>query len=164
MSQQSVDGGDRADDQDHGRDADQHGVYEPSPTDWVREQVEKIEAAGDTGAVEVADRAVVMLTMRGASSGAIRKVPVMRVERDGQFVAVASKGGAPEHPAWYWNLQKNPDIEVMVGTESFPARARELEGKERFDWWVAAVEDYPPYAEYQVRTQRLIPLFLLEPR
>jgi deazaflavin-dependent oxidoreductase (nitroreductase family) len=138
--------------------------YQPSPTDWVREQVEKIEAAGDTSVVHVMDRPVIMLTMRGATSGAVRKVPVMRVERDGQFVAVASKGGAPEHPAWYYNLKKNPDIEVMVGTETFPARARELEGKERFDWWVAAVEDYPPYAEYQVRTQRLIPLFLLEPR
>lgn len=140
------------------------GDYQPSPTDWVRDQVEKIEAAGDTSVVDVMDRPVIMLTMRGASTGAVRKVPVMRVERDGQFVAVASKGGAPEHPAWYANLKKNPDIEVMVGTESFPARARELEGKERFDWWVAAVDAYPPYADYQVRTQRLIPLFILEPR
>ncbi|MEP6630929.1 MAG: nitroreductase family deazaflavin-dependent oxidoreductase [Lapillicoccus sp.] len=140
------------------------GDYQPSPTDWVRDQVEKIEAAGDTSVVDVMNRPVIMLTMRGASTGAVRKVPVMRVERDGQFVAVASKGGAPEHPAWYANLKKNPDIEVMVGTESFPARARELDGKERFDWWVAAVEAYPPYAEYQVRTQRLIPLFILEPR
>jgi F420H(2)-dependent quinone reductase len=146
----------------NGRESD--ADYQPSPTDWVREQVEKIEAAGDTSVVHVMDRPVIMLTMRGARSGAVRKVPVMRVERDGQFVAVASKGGSPEHPAWYANLKKNPDIEVMVGTETFPARARELEGKERFDWWVAAVEDYPPYAEYQVRTQRLIPLFLLEPR
>ncbi len=144
-----------------GREADD---YRPSPTDWVREQVEKIEAAGDTGAVHVADRAVIMVTMRGATTGVVRKVPVMRVERDGQFIAVASKGGSSEQPQWYWNLLKNPDVEVMVGTESFPAHARELEGKERFDWWVAAVEAYPPYAEYQVRTQRLIPLFLLEPR
>ena len=138
--------------------------YQPSPTDWVREQVEQIEAAGDTDAVQVADRRVIMVTMRGATTGAVRKVPVMRVEQDGQFLAVASKGGAPEQPQWYWNLLKNPDVEVMVGTETFPARARELEGKERFDWWVLAVEAYPPYAEYQVRTQRLIPLFLLERR
>ena len=138
--------------------------YQPSPTDWVREQVEQIEAAGDTSAVQVADRPVIMLTMRGARSGAVRKVPVMRVEQDGTFVAVASKGGSPEQPQWYWNLRENPDVEVMVGTETFPAHARELEGKERFDWWVLAVEAYPPYAEYQVRTQRLIPLFLLEPR
>lgn len=138
--------------------------YEPSPTDWVREQVSQIEAAGDTSAVQVADRPVIMLTMRGAKSGAVRKVPVMRVERDGTFIAVASKGGSPEQPQWYWNLRQNPDVEVMVGTETFPAHARELEGKERFDWWVLAVEAYPPYAEYQVRTQRLIPLFLLERR
>jgi deazaflavin-dependent oxidoreductase (nitroreductase family) len=144
-----------------GREA---GDYLPSTSAWVRKQVEKIEAAGDTNAVSLADRPVILLTMRGASTGAVRKVPVMRVERDGQFVAVASKGGAPEHPAWYHNLRQNPDIEVMVDRESFPARARELDGKERFDWWVAAVEDYPPYAEYQVRTQRLIPLFLLERR
>jgi deazaflavin-dependent oxidoreductase (nitroreductase family) len=138
--------------------------YVPSPTDWVRDQVEKIEAAGDTNAVSLADRPVILLTMRGASTGAVRKVPVMRVERDGELVAVASKGGAPEHPAWYFNLRQNPDIEVMVDRDRFPARARELDGKERFDWWVAAVEAYPPYAEYQVRTQRLIPLFLLERR
>ncbi len=88
----------------------------------------------------------------------------MRVEHDGRFIAVASKGGAPEHPQWYYNLLADPDIDLMVGTETFPARARELEGKERFDWWVRAVEAFPPYAEYQVRTQRLIPLFLLERR
>jgi deazaflavin-dependent oxidoreductase (nitroreductase family) len=144
-----------------GRDT---GDYLASPAAWVRDQVEKIEAAGDTNAVSLADRPVILLTMRGASTGAVRKVPVMRVERDGQFVAVASKGGAPEHPAWYYNLRQNPDIEVRVDRDSFPARARELDGKERFDWWVAAVEAYPPYAEYQVRTQRLIPLFLLERR
>ena len=125
--------------------------------------LEVIKPQGGTSVVDVMDRPVIMLTMRGASTGAVRKVPVMRVERDGRFLAVASKGGAPEHPAWYFNLQKNPDVEVMVGTESFPARARELEGKERFDWWVAAVEDYPPYAEYQKKTDRVIPVLLLEP-
>ena len=75
---------------------------------------------------------------------------------------MASQGGAPDHPQWYWNLRANPDVEIQVDGETFRARARELEGKERFDWWVKAVEAYPPYAEYQVRTQRLIPLFLLE--
>ena len=143
---------------------DEGADYRPSPTDWVRDQVEKIEAAGDTSVVDVMDRSVIMVTMRGAKTGAVRKVPVMRVEQDGQFVAVASKGGSPEQPAWYWNLLKDPDVEVMAGTETFSARARELEGKERFDWWVVAVEAYPPYADYQVRTQRLIPLFLLERR
>jgi deazaflavin-dependent oxidoreductase (nitroreductase family) len=104
------------------------------------------------------------VTMRGARTGALRKVPLMRVEHEGEFAIVASQGGAPEHPQWYWNLKANPDVQVQIGTETFPARARELEGKERFDWWVRAVEAYPPYAEYQVRTQRLIPLFLLERR
>jgi deazaflavin-dependent oxidoreductase (nitroreductase family) len=102
--------------------------------------------------------------MRGAKTGAVRKVPLMRVEHDGAFVLVASQGGAPEHPNWYWNLKADPDVEIQADTTTFAARARELEGKERFDWWVRAVEAYPPYAEYQVRTQRLIPLFLLEPR
>ena len=88
----------------------------------------------------------------------------MRVEHDGAFVLVASQSGAPEHPKWYWNLKADPDVEIQADTRTFAARARELEGKERFDWWVRAVEAYPPYAEYQVRTQRLIPLFLLEPR
>ena len=88
----------------------------------------------------------------------------MRVEHEGEFVIVASQGGAPDHPQWYWNLKANPDVEVQVDSETFAARARELEGKERFDWWVRAVEAFPPYAEYQVRTQRLIPLFHLERR
>ncbi len=165
MSEQKSTHGDQCDEQSDGSRTTTEGVdYQPSPTDWVREQVEQIEAVGDTGAVQVADRPVIMVTMRGATTGAVRKVPVMRVEKDGQFLAVASKGGAPEHPQWYWNLLKSPDVEVMVGSDTFPARARELEGKERFDWWVLAVEAYPPYAEYQVRTQRLIPLFLLERR
>ena len=138
------------------------GDYVPSPSDWVRTQVEQIEAAGDTGAVDVQGYPVVLLTMRGAKTGAVRKVPLIRVEHDGDFLAVASKGGAPEHPQWYFNLLADPEVEVQVGTETFRARARELEGKERFDWWVVAVEAFPPYAEYQVRTQRLIPLFLLD--
>jgi len=126
--------------------------------------VEKIEEAGDTDVVDRQGRPVVLVTMRGARTGALRKVPLMRVEHEGEFVVVASQGGAPEHPHWYWNLKANPDVDVQVGTETFAARARELEGKERFDWWVWAVEAFPPYAEYQVRTQRLIPLFLLERR
>ena len=109
-------------------------------------------------------RPVVLVTMRGAKSGALRKVPLMRVEHEGDLVIVASLGARPEHPKWYWNLRANPDIEVQDGTQTFAARARELDGKERFDWWVRAVEAFPPYAEYQVRTQRLIPLFLLERR
>ena len=139
------------------------GDYLPSTAGWVRKQVSQIEAAGDTSVVHIQHRPVIMLTMRGARTGAVRKVPVMRVEHEGQFLAVASQGGSDEQPQWYWNLLADPDVEVQVGTETFPARARQLEGKERFDWWVLAVA-YPPYADYQVRTQRLIPLFLLERR
>jgi deazaflavin-dependent oxidoreductase (nitroreductase family) len=138
--------------------------YVPSPRGETRDDVEKIEEAGDTDVVDRQGRPVVLVTMRGARTGALRKVPLMRVEHEGEFVVVASQGGAPEHPHWYWNLKANPDVDVQVGTETFAARARELEGKERFDWWVWAVEAFPPYAEYQVRTQRLIPLFLLERR
>jgi deazaflavin-dependent oxidoreductase (nitroreductase family) len=138
--------------------------YVPSPRGETRDDVAKIEEAGDTNVVDRQGRPVVLVTMRGARTGALRKVPLMRVEHDGVFAVVASQGGAPEHPQWYWNLRANPDVEVQAGTETFSARARELEGKERFDWWVHAVEAYPPYAEYQVRTQRLIPLFLLERR
>ena len=140
------------------------GDYWPSTAGWVRTQVNKIEAAGDTNIVSIQERPVILLTMLGARTGAVRKVPVMRVEHEGEFVAVASRGRSPEHPNWYWNLVKNPDVEVMVDTKTFPARARELEGKERYDWWVRAVEAFPPYADYQVRTQRLIPVFLLERR
>jgi deazaflavin-dependent oxidoreductase (nitroreductase family) len=138
--------------------------YVPSPHGETRDDVERIEEAGDTDVVDRQGRPVVLVTMRGARTGALRKVPLMRVEHEGEFVVVASQGGAPEHPHWYWNLKANPDVDVQVGTETFSARARELEGKERFDWWVWAVEAFPPYAEYQVRTQRLIPLFLLERR
>ncbi len=138
--------------------------YAPSPTGWVRQQVEAIDAAGDTGVVQVLGRPVVMLTMRGARSGRLRKVPLMRVEHEGRYLAVASKGGAPEHPQWYANLVADPDIELQDGTTSMPVRARELEGQERYEWWVRAVEAFPPYAGYQVKTQRQIPAFLLEPR
>jgi F420H(2)-dependent quinone reductase len=138
--------------------------YIPSPRGETRDDVARIEEAGDTNVVDRQGRPVVLVTMRGAKTGALRKVPLMRVEHEGAFAIVASQGGAPEHPQWYWNLRANPDVEVQVDRETFPARARELEGKERFDWWVRAVEAYPPYAEYQVRTQRLIPLFLLERR
>ncbi len=138
--------------------------YEPSPEKWVRDQVEAIEAAGDTNAVQVMDRPVILFTVRGARSGKLRKVPVMRVEHDGVFLAVASKGGAPEHPAWYHNLVANPEVEVMVDRERWPAVARRIEGDEREEWWVRAVAAYPPYAEYQASTDRQIPLFVLEPR
>ena len=136
--------------------------YVPSPRGDVRDDVARIEAAGDTNVVHRHGKPVILVTMRGAKSGAQRKVPLMRVEHEGEFVLVASQGGSPDHPQWYWNLRAHPEVEVQADRETFRARARELDGKERFDWWVRAVDAFPPYAEYQVRTQRLIPLFLLE--
>lgn len=138
------------------------GEYVPSPTAWVREQVEKIEETGTTRSVSVMDREVVLLTMLGVS-GKVRKVPLMRVEHDGVYAAVASKGGAPEHPAWYANLRKNPVIDLQDDDRTWTARAREIEGEEREQWWERCVAAYPPYADYQVKTDRLIPLLLLEP-
>ena len=137
--------------------------YIPSPTDWVREQVEKIEETGDTRSVSVMDRPVVMLTMRGRKSGAVRKVPLMRVEHDGVYAAVASKGGAPEHPVWYGNLLADPRVTLQDGTESWATVAREIEGEERAQWWERCVAAYPPYTEYQENTDRQIPVLLLEP-
>ncbi len=137
--------------------------YIPSTSGWVRDQVETIEETGDTGSVSVMDRPVVMLTMRGRRTGAIRKVPLMRVEHDGVYAAVASKGGAPEHPQWYANLQADPTITLQDGTRSWTAVAREVTGEERRQWWERCVAAYPPYAEYQVKTDRLIPVLVLEP-
>lgn len=119
------------------------GDYAPSPTAWVRDQVEAIEATGDTRSVHIMDRPVVLLTMLGARSGKVRKVPLMRVEHDGRYAAVASKGGAPEHPTWYANLVANPVIDLMDGTRTTPMRARRLSGEERDQWWVRAVAAYP---------------------
>lgn len=140
------------------------GEYEPSPEQWVRDQVEAVEKAGDTNVVHIMDRPVVLMTVRGAKSGKLRKVPVMRVERDGVFLAVASKGGAPEHPQWFHNLVAHPDIDLMADRDTWPARARRIEGEERAAWWELAVQAYPPYAEYQKKTDREIPLFVLERR
>jgi deazaflavin-dependent oxidoreductase (nitroreductase family) len=138
------------------------GEYVPSPRAWVREQVETIEETGTTRSVHIMDRPVVLLTMHGLS-GKVRKVPLMRVEHDGVYAAVASQGGAPEHPKWYANLRKNPVIDLQDDTRTWTARAREIEGSERAEWWERCVEAFPPYAEYQEKTDRLIPVLLLEP-
>ncbi len=141
------------------------GDYEASPTDWVRAQVEQIEAAGDTTQVQhPLGLQVVLLTMRGAKSGKVRKVPLMRVEHDGAYLAVASKGGAPDHPQWYYNLVADPDLDLMDGRVNRPFRAHLAEGPERALWWERAVAAFPPYADYAERTERQIPVFVLEPR
>ena len=140
------------------------GEYVPSPAAWVRNQVEAYEESGGTKGTTLTDTGlpVVIVTNRGAKTGAVRKTPLMRVEHEGRYVAVASKGGAPKHPVWYYNLKKNPHVELQDGPDKWDMTARELSGGERAVWWERAVAAYPPYAEYQTKTDRLIPLFLLE--
>jgi deazaflavin-dependent oxidoreductase (nitroreductase family) len=139
------------------------GEYEPSPSEWVRDQVEEYESSGGTRANTLRDTGlpIVIFTTRGNRSGKVRKTPVMRVERDGEYALVASKGGAPTHPVWYYNLQAHPD-EVMLqdGPEPFDVEVRQVSGDERARWWDLAVAAYPPYAEYQLKTPREIPVFV----
>ena len=141
------------------------GEYEPSTAAWVREQVELYESSGGTRGTTLRDTGlpVVLMTNRGAASGKLRKTPVMRVEHEGRYAAVASKGGAPEHPAWYRNLLASPHVELQDGPRTQDMRARQVSGEERAQWWERAVAAYPPYAEYQERTDREIPVFVLEP-
>ncbi len=140
------------------------GEYEPSRAAWVREQVELYESSGGTRGTTLRDTGlpVVIMTNKGVSSGKLRKTPVMRVEHEGRYAAVASQGGAPTHPAWYYNLRAHPVVELQDGPDRRLMRAREVSGAERAQWWDRAVAAYPPYAEYQQRTQREIPVFVLE--
>jgi F420H(2)-dependent quinone reductase len=140
------------------------GEYELSPEGWVREQTEKILDTGTTQGVEVYDRPIVLVTIRGAKTGTLRYTPLMRVEHDGRYGLVASKGGTPENPLWYRNLVANPHVELQDGTVRKDYYAREVFGGERDEWWRRGVEAYPPYAEYQQKTDRQIPVFVLEPR
>jgi deazaflavin-dependent oxidoreductase (nitroreductase family) len=140
------------------------GEREISPEGWVRDQTEKILATGTTEGVQVFDRPIVLVTIRGAKSGKLRYTPLMRVEHDGRYALVASKGGAPQHPLWYHNLTANPHVELQDGTVVEEYDAREVSGAERDEWWERAVAAFPPYAEYQENADRLIPVFLLEPR
>jgi deazaflavin-dependent oxidoreductase (nitroreductase family) len=139
------------------------GEYEPSTAKWVRDQVEEYESSGGTRGTLLRGVPVVVVTSLGASSGKLRKNPVMRVEHDGAYAAVASKGGAPEHPAWYRNLVEHPRVELQDGPNKSDYVARELSGDEREAWWKRAVEVWPDYDEYQTKTDRQIPVFVLEP-
>ena len=143
---------------------DLEGEYEPSKAAWVREQVELYESSGGTEGTTLRDTGlpVVIMTNRGVRSGKLRKTPVMRVEHGGRYAAVASQGGAPTHPGWYYNLRADPVVELRDGTGKWLMRAREVSGAERAEWWDRAVAAYPPYADYQQRTQRQIPVFVLE--
>ncbi|MBV9893118.1 MAG: nitroreductase family deazaflavin-dependent oxidoreductase [Chloroflexi bacterium] len=139
------------------------GEYAPSPAQWVRDQVAEYESSGGQAANTFLDTglAIVVVTMRGNKSSKVRKIALMRVEHNGEYALVASKGGAPTHPVWYYNLVSNPD-EVMLqdGAEPFAVSVRQLSGDEKRTWWDIAVKAYPPYAEYQKRTSREIPVFL----
>lgn len=139
--------------------------YIPQPDGWVKDQLDAIDAAGgDTAAAQIQGRTIFILIVRGKRSGKLRRVPLMLVEHDGVYAAVASKGGAPEHPQWYHSVVANPEVKVHVGTTVHDGyRARIAHGEERAIWWERAVEAFPPYAEYQTKTDREIPLFLLEP-
>ncbi|WP_063727402.1 nitroreductase family deazaflavin-dependent oxidoreductase [Streptomyces sp. RTd22] len=139
------------------------GEYEPSPTQWVRNQVEQIESSGGTKGTTMRGMPVILLTTRGAKSGKIRKTPLMRVEHEGRYAAVASLGGAPKHPVWYFNVLADPRVELRDGTELWDMNAREVTGEEKAQWWRRAVEAYPDYADYQEKTSREIPVFVLEP-
>jgi deazaflavin-dependent oxidoreductase (nitroreductase family) len=140
------------------------GEYEPSTRGWVREQVEQYEGSGGTQGTTLRDTGlpVVIITNRGARSGKVRKTPVMRVEHEGRYAAVASQGGAPTHPLWYYNFLADPRVELQDGPGKQEMVAREVTGDERAQWWERAVAAYPPYAEYQQRTTRQIPVFVLE--
>jgi deazaflavin-dependent oxidoreductase (nitroreductase family) len=141
------------------------GKYEPSSREWVRDQVEEYENSGGTQGTTLRETGlpVVIVTNRGARSGKVRKTPVMRVEHDGRYAMVASKGGAPDNPLWYYNVRANPQVELQDGPHKQDMVAREVSGDERDEWWLRAVAAYPPYAEYQQNTARQIPVFVLEP-
>jgi deazaflavin-dependent oxidoreductase (nitroreductase family) len=139
------------------------GEYEPSPWEWVRTQVEQYERSGGREANTLLDTGmpVIIVTTIGNKSGKVRKTALMRVEHDGEYLLVASMGGAPKNPVWYYNLKADPDaVVIQDGPEPFDASVRELSGDERAVWWDRGVAAYPPYAEYQTNTTRLIPIFL----
>ncbi|HTL83845.1 MAG TPA: nitroreductase family deazaflavin-dependent oxidoreductase [Acidimicrobiia bacterium] len=140
------------------------GEYEESPWDWVREQVDTYERTGGREANTLRDTGlpIIIVTTRGNKSGKLRKTPLMRVEHNGEYALIASVGGAPKHPVWYWNLKADPNaVTIQDGPEPWDATVRELpEGDERDEWWARSVAAYPPYAEYQERTERLIPVFV----
>jgi F420H(2)-dependent quinone reductase len=139
------------------------GEYEPSPAKWVRDQVEEYEGSGGTEGTTLRGVPVVVITSVGASSGKLRKNPVMRVEHDGTYAAVASKGGAREDPSWYRNIVEHPTVELQDGPTKRDYVARQASGEERATWWTRALEVWPDYASYQTKTEREIPVFVLEP-
>ena len=137
------------------------GEYAPSPSDWSREQAEQYEASGGSIEGDLRGRPVIVLTSVGAKTSKLRKTPLMRVEHDGEYLAVGSLGGAPKNPVWVYNLRKNPHVELQDGPEKHDYLSRELSGDERALWWERAVAAFPNYADYQRKTERVIPIFRL---
>jgi len=142
------------------------GDYEPGAWDWVAQQVEEYEASGGTRANTLRDSGIpiIVVTMRGAKSGKVRKIGLMRVEHDGEYALVASKGGDPAHPAWYHNMTADPGIMIQDGPQPQPFVVREVDGDERETWWQRAAEVYPPYVEYAEKAGRLIPVLVASPQ
>ncbi|MET8535133.1 nitroreductase family deazaflavin-dependent oxidoreductase [Streptomyces sp. NPDC005065] len=139
------------------------GEYEPSPEQWVRDQVALFESSGGTEGTKMRGMPVIILTTHGAKSGKIRKTPLMRVEHNGAYAVVASLGGAPRHPVWYHNITADPRVELQDGPVRQDMNAREVTGDEKRVWWERAVEAFPDYADYQTKTDRQIPVLVLEP-
>lgn len=137
------------------------GEYEPSTSEWARVQAETFEATNGAEANTLRGHPIIVMTSKGAKSGKLRKTALIRVEHDSQYAVVASRGGAPKHPSWYWNLKKHPHVELQDGAEKHHYEARELEGEEHEIWWRRATETWPSYDEYQTKTDRQIPVFLL---
>jgi F420H(2)-dependent quinone reductase len=139
------------------------GDYEPSTAGWARKQAERYEATDGAEANDLRGRPVIILTSVGAKTGKLRKTALMRVEHAGDYAVVASMGGAPRHPVWYYNLKANPHVELQDGGSKRDYLAREVSGDEKSVWWARAVDTWPDYAKYQTKTERLIPVFVLEP-
>jgi deazaflavin-dependent oxidoreductase (nitroreductase family) len=139
------------------------GDYAPSPLDWSRDQADKYIESGGTDGTELQGKPVILLTTVGAKTGKLRKNPLMRVEHNGEYAIVASLGGAPKNPVWYYNVAKNPRVELQDGQVTRDYDAREVFGDEKAAWWERAVQVWPDYAGYQKKTDRQIPVFVLTP-
>ena len=139
------------------------GEYAPSPWDWSREQADKYAESGGADAADMKGMPIILLITVGAKTGKLRKTPLMRVEHNGEYACVASLGGAPTNPVWYYNIAKNPRVELQDGSATQDYDAREVFGDEKAVWWERAVEAYPDYADYQTKTDRQIPVFVLTP-
>lgn len=139
------------------------GEYAPSTSPWARNQAELYEATNGAEGNLMQGKPVIVLTSVGARTGMLRKTALMRVEHDGVYAVVASKGGAPEHPVWYYNLTAHPHVELQDGVEKRDYLAREVTGDEKALWWQRSLEVWPAYADYQAKTERPIPVFVLEP-